>query len=211
MDHLSGPGSSPSHGAFLVTCALGGGKSKGQKNLNLNLVSAITRWIGPGHLSLLSLNGSAVALGLPQCPAVKNPPVMQENERHGFDPQVGEIPCRREWQRTPVCLPGESHGQRSLVGYRPWGRESQTRLSKQTKTSPTESLSVLGFYCAAKGVGYVHVYPLLFLGFSSHLGHHGALSLAPCLLCGDFSLGFGLTLHFSSVQSLSRVRLFATP
>ena len=42
MDHLSGPGSSPSHGAFLVTCALGGGKSKGQKNLNLNLVAAIT-------------------------------------------------------------------------------------------------------------------------------------------------------------------------
>ena len=32
---------------------------------------------------------------------------------------------RRKWQLTPVFLPGESHGQRRLVGYSPWGcRES---------------------------------------------------------------------------------------
>ena len=30
---------------------------------------------------------------------------------------------RRQWQPTPVLLPGESHGQRSLVGCSPWGRE----------------------------------------------------------------------------------------
>ena len=34
-----------------------------------------------------------------------------------------EIPRRRKWQPTPVFLPGESHGQRSLVGYSPWGRK----------------------------------------------------------------------------------------
>ena len=34
---------------------------------------------------------------------------------------VGKIPWRRAWQPTPVSLPGESHGQRSLVGYSPWG------------------------------------------------------------------------------------------
>ena len=39
--------------------------------------------------------------------------------RWGFDPWVGKIPWRREWQPTPVLLPGESHGQRSLVGYSP--------------------------------------------------------------------------------------------
>ena len=34
---------------------------------------------------------------------------------------------RRKWQPTPVSLPGESHGQRSLVGYSPWGcKESDT-------------------------------------------------------------------------------------
>jgi len=44
-----------------------------------------------------------------------------------FDPWVGKIPWRRKWQPTPVFLPGESHGQRSLAGYSPWDRkESDT-------------------------------------------------------------------------------------
>ena len=34
-----------------------------------------------------------------------------------------EDPRRREWQPTLVFLPGESHGQRSLVGYSPWGHK----------------------------------------------------------------------------------------
>ena len=38
-----------------------------------------------------------------------------------LDPWVGKIPWRRKWQPTPVFLPGKSHGQRSLVGYSPWG------------------------------------------------------------------------------------------
>ena len=52
--------------------------------------------------------------------------------RPGFGPWVGKIPWRRAWQPTPVFLPGESHRQRSLAGYRPWGcKESDTaeRLS----------------------------------------------------------------------------------
>ena len=37
------------------------------------------------------------------------------------------MPWRRKWQPTPVFLPRKSHGQRSLVGYSPWGRkESDT-------------------------------------------------------------------------------------
>ena len=44
-----------------------------------------------------------------------------------FNPWVRKIPCRRKWQPTPVFLPGESHGQRSLVGYRTWShRETDT-------------------------------------------------------------------------------------
>ena len=45
----------------------------------------------------------------------------RSRRRLGFDPWVGEIPWRRKWQPTPVFLPGKSHGQRSLVGYNPWG------------------------------------------------------------------------------------------
>ena len=47
--------------------------------------------------------------------------------RPGFDPWVGNILWRRKWHPTPVLLPGESHGWRSVVGYSPWGhKESDT-------------------------------------------------------------------------------------
>ena len=38
-----------------------------------------------------------------------------------FNPWVRKIPWRREWQPTPVFLPGESHGLWNPVGYSPWG------------------------------------------------------------------------------------------
>ena len=60
----------------------------------------------------LNFGGSLVAQ------MVKNLPAMWET---GFDPWVGKIPRRRDQLPTPVVLPGESHGQRSLVGYSPWG------------------------------------------------------------------------------------------
>ena len=41
--------------------------------------------------------------------------------RPSFNPWVRKDPWGREWQPTPVFLPGESHGQRSLAGYSPWG------------------------------------------------------------------------------------------
>ena len=37
----------------------------------------------------------------------------------GLIPGLGKIPWRREWQSTPVFLPGKIHGQMSLVGYSP--------------------------------------------------------------------------------------------
>ena len=36
---------------------------------------------------------------------------------------VGKIPWRKKWQLTQVILPVKSHGQRSLVGYSPWGHQ----------------------------------------------------------------------------------------
>ena len=41
--------------------------------------------------------------------------------RPWFDPWVRKIPWRKEWLSTLAFLPGEFHGQRSLVGYKPWG------------------------------------------------------------------------------------------
>ena len=42
---------------------------------------------------------------------------------NAFDPSVKKIPRRRAGQPTPIFLPGESHGQRSLASYDPWGHE----------------------------------------------------------------------------------------
>ena len=43
--------------------------------------------------------------------------------RPGFAPWVGEIPWRRKWHPTPIFLPGESQGLRSLAGYSQWGHK----------------------------------------------------------------------------------------
>ena len=57
-----------------------------------------------------------------------------------FDPWVRKIPWRRARQPTPVFLPAESHGQRSLVGYRPWARkESDTTEHTNTKVERTQN------------------------------------------------------------------------
>ena len=45
----------------------------------------------------------------------------RRHKRHRFDPWVGKIPWRMLWQPTLVFLPGKHHGQKSLVGYSPWG------------------------------------------------------------------------------------------
>ena len=52
-------------------------------------------------------------------PVVNNSPINAGDMRHGINPWVGKIPWRWGRQATPVFLPGESHGQRSLVGYGP--------------------------------------------------------------------------------------------
>ena len=77
---------------------------------------------------------------------VKNPLANAgDAERRGFDPWVGKTPWKRAWQTTPVLLPGESHGQRSLVGYSPWGwKESDTtEATQQARTHVLSTYYVL--------------------------------------------------------------------
>ena len=69
-------------------------------------------------------------LGFPGGASGKEPTCQcRRLKRRGFHPSpwVGKIPWRREWQPTPVFLPGQSQGQRSLAGCSPWGgTESNT-------------------------------------------------------------------------------------
>ena len=58
----------------------------------------------------------------------------RRHKRNGFDPCFRKIPWRREWQPTPVFLPGEFHRQRSLAGYSPWGCKELDTIEQLTHT-----------------------------------------------------------------------------
>ena len=63
----------------------------------------------------------------------------RRRKKCGFDPCVRKMSWRREWLSTSVFLPGQSHGQKSLAGYIPWGhKESDTTewLSTQLTWHP---------------------------------------------------------------------------
>ena len=50
-----------------------------------------------------------------------------------FSPWVGKTPWSRKWQPTPVFLPGESQGQRSLEGCGPWGYKELDTTERRTE------------------------------------------------------------------------------
>ena len=60
---------------------------------------------------------------------VKNLPAIQETQ---FRSLGQEGPLEKGWQLTPVFLPGEFQGQRSLAGYDPWGRKESDVTERLT-------------------------------------------------------------------------------
>ena len=53
----------------------------------------------------------------------KSPVANAGTRRHRVSPWISKIPWRRKWQPSPVFLLGESHGERNLAGYSPWGHK----------------------------------------------------------------------------------------
>ena len=74
----------------------------------------------------------SVSLGFPSGAGSKNPAC--QFRRHGFHPWIWKIPWRRAQQPTPVFLPGESHGQRSLAGCCPQGHTELKRLGMHARS-----------------------------------------------------------------------------
>ena len=65
---------------------------------------------------------------------IKSPPAISGDIRDlGLIPVLGRFSGGRKWQPTPVVLSGESHGQRSLVGYSPYGSKSHTQLKQLSR------------------------------------------------------------------------------
>ena len=76
-------------------------------------------------------------MGVSTCCPVSGLPQWSSG-RCEFDPCVGKTPWRRKWQPTPVFLPGEFHGQRSLAGYSSWGCKDSDMTERLTlPLSPT--------------------------------------------------------------------------
>ena len=94
----------------------------------------------PSHISPGNKNGSVKCIFLRATDLVwwlSGKEFTCQWRRLRFDPLVGKIPWRREWQPTPVVLPGKTHGPMSLEGYSPWGhKELDTTewLKQQTTT-----------------------------------------------------------------------------
>jgi len=62
---------------------------------------------------------------------------MQEMQEMQFRSMGGEDPLEEEMAtHSPVFLPGESHGQRSLVGYSPWGRKKLDTIEQIQGPNP---------------------------------------------------------------------------
>ena len=76
--------------------------------------------------------------------------------RGRFNPQSRKIFWWRKWQPSPVFLLGKSHGERSLVGYSPWGRKriGQDLVTKQQQQQIYHHLSTLSFFGLLWGIRF---------------------------------------------------------
>ena len=107
-------------------------------------------------LTVGNKDGLRYHAGFPGCSVVKNPPAVQETRVLSLS---WEDPQRSKWQPTPVLLPEKFHGQRSLVGYSPWGH-------KELDTTEQLSTPRQGLICLSVQVSYNTNHFISHLAFS---------------------------------------------
>ena len=106
----------PSYWVFLATQGLKG-ETEREREVAVNEGANFTTWT-------IFLNCPLECWWVfPSGSWVTDPPTNAGDARLRFSPWVGKTPWRRARQPTPAFLPGESHGQRSLAGYSPWGHK----------------------------------------------------------------------------------------
>ena len=126
-----------------------------------------------GSLLPRGLNISTLSRGLPRRCRGKEPACQcRRCRRQRFDPWVRKIPWSGKWQPTPVFLPGEFHGQRSLVGYSPQSRRELDMTEHMH--AHTSDLEVKAFHDVAgpSVQPFVHLWTPCSSGFASSLPHH---------------------------------------
>ena len=90
-------------------------------------------------ISILNLSPTLLLLHLPPSSDGK---AQMQCRRPRFNSWVRKIPWRRKWKLTPAVLPGESHGQRSLVGYSPRGHNELDTTEQLTHINTHTPLSL---------------------------------------------------------------------
>ena len=127
---------------------------------------------------------------------------------------VGKISWRRKWQPTSVFLPGEFHGHRNLVGYRPWVIKRWTAAHQASLTfTISQSLNkLMSIESVMPSNHLIFCCPLLLLpsifpsirGFDQSIGASASTAVLPMNIQGWFPLGL---IGLISLQSkrLSRV------
>ena len=133
----------------------------------------------------------------------------RRGQRWGFKPWVWKIPWRRKWQPTPVFLPGESQGQRSLVGYSPRGHKeldssAHTHTHTHTHRLKSAKYTVLTrMFWEERKEKTIH-FPCIIIAMTVHpcLEFDLFILLLPEVhLSGHvFSVGFPQTLHWFLLQ-----------
>ena len=81
----------------------------------------------------------------------------RRHRRCEFYPWVRKIPWKRKWQPSPVFLPGESHGQRSLVGCNPWGPKELDTTEHACHNSTTKKKHYYLTCCVPSIVRHSHI------------------------------------------------------
>ena len=94
----------------------------GGPTVKLHLDLQLNPGVGSANLHIVQRSKTVIGWGFnvgasQMVLVVKNPPAQTGDIRDRIDPWMGKIPWSRKWQPTPVVLPGESHGERSLVGF----------------------------------------------------------------------------------------------
>ena len=95
----------------------------------------------PGHKESGMTEATAYARGHSMAQRVKNLPAMQEPQETWVLSQDQKNPLEEAWQPTPIFLPQKSHGQRSLVGYSPWGHKESDTIEQLSTHACTWLLS----------------------------------------------------------------------
>ena len=123
--------------------------------------------------------------------------------RFSLNPWVTKIPWRRKWQPIPVLLPGKSHGQKSLVGYCPWGcKRVRHNLATCCCCSVAQSYPALcnTLDCSTTGFPVLHHLP----GFTQTHVHWVGDAIPPShSLSSPSTLAFNLSHHHGLFQWVS--------